>query len=112
MDTKNKILNIYNFIRDDISFGFNEKDELSASVILKDSIEQCNTKSTFLGYGIGTNNLQSPEVEWKESNTFIQQRKNNRKFRRLLLQMNYFINLVKMLELLKGSLLRKRLCIL
>ena len=152
MDTKNKILNIYNFIRDDISFGFNEKDELSASTILKDGFGQCNTKGilfmallrangipcrihafhlnkkvqkgiitgltyelspenilhtwvevfykdnwiniegfildakylknlqkkfndskgTFFGFGIGTDNLQNPEVEWKESNTYIQ----------------------------------------
>lgn len=44
LDTKSKILNIYNFVRDDISFGFNERDELSASRILKDGFGQCNTK--------------------------------------------------------------------
>ncbi|ALS01348.1 transglutaminase [Enterococcus silesiacus] len=46
MDVRDKIQNIYNFIRDDIPFGFNIADELPASQILADGFGQCNTKGT------------------------------------------------------------------
>jgi hypothetical protein len=45
LSEKDKIGEIYNFVRDQILFGFNEKDTLPASEILKDSYGQCNTKS-------------------------------------------------------------------
>lgn len=39
-----KIQKIYNFVRDDIAFGYNTDDMLSASEVLKDGYGQCNTK--------------------------------------------------------------------
>ena len=152
LDEKNKILQIYLFVRDEILFGYNTKDDLRASDILGDKYGQCNTKSTllmalfravgipcrlhgftidkklqkgaisgiwyflapkniihtwveveykkkwynlegvildqkylqsiqkkyknhsnnFCGYGIYTEKLQSPEIEWDENNTYIQ----------------------------------------
>lgn len=41
---KEKILQIYNFVRDDVTFGYNSDDETAASMILKDNYGQCNTK--------------------------------------------------------------------
>ncbi len=41
-----KILKIYLFIRDEILFGFNIRDELPASSTLRDGYGQCNTKGT------------------------------------------------------------------
>jgi len=43
-----KIGSIYNFVRDEIAFGYNESDEISASAVLKDGYGQCNTKGTLL----------------------------------------------------------------
>jgi len=48
LNDKQKIKNIYLFVRDEIKFGYNKADELKASIILKDGIGQCNTKSTLL----------------------------------------------------------------
>jgi len=45
---KQKIQQIYLFVRDEIKFGYNKADELKASIILKDGVGQCNTKSTLL----------------------------------------------------------------
>ena len=42
----NKILKIYNFVRDDIAFGYNEDDSIPASKVLADGYGQCNTKGT------------------------------------------------------------------
>jgi hypothetical protein len=39
-----KILGIYNFIRDDIQFGYNIDDNIPASMVLQDGYGQCNTK--------------------------------------------------------------------
>ncbi|WOH36136.1 transglutaminase family protein [Thalassotalea fonticola] len=39
---------IYNYVRDDIRFGYNADDRLSASQVLKDGYGQCNTKGTLL----------------------------------------------------------------
>lgn len=41
-----KILKIYNFVRDEIAFGYNIDDTISASEVLKDGYGQCNTKGT------------------------------------------------------------------
>jgi len=39
---------VYDFVRNEIAFGYNEGDELPASRVLADGIGQCNTKSTLL----------------------------------------------------------------
>lgn len=45
-DDFQKILKIYNFVRDEIAFGYNIDDTISASEVLKDGYGQCNTKGT------------------------------------------------------------------
>ena len=42
----NRISQIYEFVRDEISFGYNLDDNIPASEILKDGYGQCNTKGT------------------------------------------------------------------
>ncbi len=42
----NKILEVYNFIRDEIKFGYNIDDRIPASKVLLDGYGQCNTKGT------------------------------------------------------------------
>ncbi|MBX4266760.1 transglutaminase-like domain-containing protein [Clostridium estertheticum] len=44
VNDKEKILYIYNYVRDEILFGYNLCDNLSSSVILSDGYGQCNTK--------------------------------------------------------------------
>ena len=39
---------VYDFVRNEIAFGYNEGDELPASRVLADGIGQGNTKSTLL----------------------------------------------------------------
>jgi len=39
---------VYDFVRNEIVFGYNEGDDLPASRVLADGIGQCNTKSTLL----------------------------------------------------------------
>jgi len=41
---KEQILGIYNYVRDEILFGYNRSDEIPASEVLKDGYGQCNTK--------------------------------------------------------------------
>lgn len=48
LDDKNKILSAYNFVRDDIAFGYNIDDSIPASQVLSDGIGQCNTKGILL----------------------------------------------------------------
>lgn len=43
-----KIQKIYNFVRDEIQFGYNTDDAIPASEVLKDGYGQCNTKGTLL----------------------------------------------------------------
>ena len=38
----------YDFVRNEIAFGYNASDELPASAVLADGVGQCNTKSTLL----------------------------------------------------------------
>jgi len=45
---KERINQIYLYVRDEILFGYNDKDEINASQVIKDGIGQCNTKSTLL----------------------------------------------------------------
>ena len=44
LDEFNRIKEIYNFIRDEILFGYNVDDKIKASKVLKDGYGQCNTK--------------------------------------------------------------------
>lgn len=46
MSEHDKILAIYNFVKDEINFGYNVSDNLTASEVLKDGYGQCNTKTT------------------------------------------------------------------
>lgn len=45
-DEFHKILEIYNFVRDEIKFGYNVDDNIPASGVLHDGYGQCNTKGT------------------------------------------------------------------
>lgn len=45
-DEFQKILEIYNFIRDEIKFGYNVDDTIEASRVLEEGYGQCNTKGT------------------------------------------------------------------
>jgi hypothetical protein len=58
-DEFEKIKQIYNFVKDEIVFGYNSKDEFKASEILEQGYGQCNTKAVLLmtllrGVGIPT----------------------------------------------------------
>lgn len=46
LDEFGRIKAIYNFIRDDILFGYNIDDSIPATKVLKDGYGQCNTKGT------------------------------------------------------------------
>lgn len=48
LSEKKRIQVIYNFVRDEVLFGYNRQDALKASEILADGYGQCNTKSTLL----------------------------------------------------------------
>lgn len=39
---------VYDFVRDEIAFGYNASDELPASAVIADGIGQCNTKGALL----------------------------------------------------------------
>jgi len=41
-------ISIYNFCRDEVKFGYNLRDAISASEVLRDGYGQCNTKSVLL----------------------------------------------------------------
>lgn len=46
LDEFSRIRAIYNYVRDEILFGYNTDDAISASDVLKDGYGQCNTKGT------------------------------------------------------------------
>lgn len=46
LDDFHKIQEIYNFVRDEIAFGYNVSDAIPASRVLRDGYGQCNTKGT------------------------------------------------------------------
>ena len=48
LDSVTKVKAIYNFVRDEIKFGYNVSDDIPASQILQDGYGQCNTKATLL----------------------------------------------------------------
>ena len=41
-----RIKSIYNFVKDEILFGYNMDDDIPASKVLSDGYGQCNTKGT------------------------------------------------------------------
>ena len=43
-----RIARIYNFVQNDIVFGYNEADDIPASQVYRDGYGQCNTKGTLL----------------------------------------------------------------
>lgn len=46
MNEFNRIQAIYNYVRDEILFGYNSDDYIPASKVLADGYGQCNTKGT------------------------------------------------------------------
>ncbi len=46
LDEFHKIKAIYNFVRDEIQFGYNVSDSVTATRVLNDGYGQCNTKGT------------------------------------------------------------------
>lgn len=48
LDKIARIKVIYDFVRDEIKFGYNRSDDIAASEILKDGYGQCNTKASLL----------------------------------------------------------------
>lgn len=48
LDIVSKVKAIYNFVRDEVKFGYNVSDDIPASQILKEGYGQCNTKATLL----------------------------------------------------------------
>ena len=46
LDEFERIRSIYNFVRDEILFGYNVDDNIPASKVLADGYGQCNTKGT------------------------------------------------------------------
>jgi len=48
LEVVERIKNVYNFVRDEIKFGYNTADDIPASEILKNGYGQCNTKATLL----------------------------------------------------------------
>lgn len=48
LETVARVKAIYNFVRDEIKFGYNTADDIPASAILKEGYGQCNTKATLL----------------------------------------------------------------
>lgn len=45
-DKFDRLRSIYNFVRDDVEFGYNADDNIPAFKVLKDGYCQCNTKGT------------------------------------------------------------------
>lgn len=48
LSQEEKIAAAYDFVRNEIKFGYNSGDDISASEVLRDGYGQCNTKSTLL----------------------------------------------------------------
>lgn len=58
LPTFERIGAIYNFIRDEIKFGYNTADDIPASQVLEDGYGQCNTKASLLMALFRLNNIQ------------------------------------------------------
>lgn len=90
---------VYDFVRDEVRFGYNRADDLPVSAVLADGYGQCNTKGNLLlallrGSGIPARfhgftidkalqkgaipactpapDLQEPAIDWQGAPTFIQ----------------------------------------
>jgi hypothetical protein len=48
LDSINRIKAIYSFVKNEIRFGYNQSDIITATEVLKDGYGQCNTKATLL----------------------------------------------------------------
>ena len=48
MPIVSRVKAVYNFVRDEIRFGYNTGDDIAASKVLEDGYGQCNTKATLL----------------------------------------------------------------
>lgn len=48
MEIVERVQSIYNFVRDEIKFGYNSADDITASQVLQEGYGQCNTKATLL----------------------------------------------------------------
>lgn len=48
LKVRERVAAIYNYVRDEIKFGYNKSDDISASAVLLDGYGQCNTKATLL----------------------------------------------------------------
>ena len=48
LSVKEQISHVYNYVRDEIQFGYNEDDAMTASQVLQDGYGQCNTKGILL----------------------------------------------------------------
>jgi len=48
LEEKERAGAIYDFVRNDIAFGYNSSDDIKASAVLADGYGQCNTKGTLL----------------------------------------------------------------
>ncbi len=48
LDEEGKIAAIYDFVQNEILFGYNEQDRMKASAILRDGYGQCNTKTILM----------------------------------------------------------------
>ena len=72
-----RIKAIYNYVRDDVLFGYNIDDGISASKVLADGYGQCNTKGTLFVYRNAPKNIFHSWVEinfenqWYELEAFI-----------------------------------------
>lgn len=48
LDEVDKVRNIYNFVRNEVKFGYDTGDTIHESQVLSDGYGQCNTKATLL----------------------------------------------------------------
>jgi hypothetical protein len=48
LEVEHRVGAIYNYVRDQIKFGYNTSDNIKGSTVLNDGYGQCNTKSTLL----------------------------------------------------------------
>lgn len=63
-----RLKSIYNFVRDEILFGYNIDDNISASKVLED------------GYGVAVKNFKNPIIDFDRNNTYIQSEGINQDF--------------------------------
>ena len=57
-----RIRQIYNYVRDDILFGYNIDDNIPTSRVLKDGYGQCNTKAAPPLFGLEGDSAEHPST--------------------------------------------------